>query len=170
MEYVKYPIGKFNLVEPVDERLISAFITQIECQADQARKAITGLNEMQIDTPLKAGGWTVRQIIHHLADAHINAYVRFKLALTEDKPAIKLWDEVAWAECEDGKNAPIDLSITILEAVHARWVVLLKSLDINDFLKEVIHPELGHINLSYIIQLYAWHGKHHIGQIKLWRE
>lgn len=170
MEDVRYPIGKFNPVADANEQLIMTLIEQIDQQSDLAREAVVGITETQIDTPYREGGWTVRQVIHHIADAHINAYIRFKLAITEDKPTVKLWDEVTWAECEDAKKAPVSLSLSIIEGIHKRWAILLKSLEINDFKKELIHPEMGNIALSTMLQLYAWHGNHHISQIKLFRD
>lgn len=170
MDNIRYPIGKFKPVDDITEAIITALIDQIEKQSDMAREAVEGLTEAHIETPYREGGWTIRQVIHHIADAHINAYVRFKLALTEDKPTVKLWDEVTWSECEDSKKAPVNLSLFVIEGVHKRWAMLLRTLDMNDFKRELIHPDNGNMALSTILQFYAWHGNHHISQIRLFRD
>ena len=124
-----------------------------------------GLNNSQIDTPYRPEGWTVRQLVHHLADSHLNAYVRHRLALTENNPTIKPYDENLWAELSDAKSAPIESSLQLLEAMHERWAALLKSMPAADFSRTLNHPERGPMSLDQMIELYAWHGKHHVAHV-----
>jgi hypothetical protein len=128
------------------------------------------LNEEQLDTPYRDGGWTVRQVVHHVPESHMNAYIRFKLALTENEPAVKPYDEAAWAETADVQGTPIEVSLAMLESLHARWVVLLNSMSDADFLKQFRHPEIGVVPLEKNLALYAWHGKHHVAHITALRE
>ncbi len=134
------------------------------------RAAIAGLNEEQLDTPYRDGGWTVRQVVHHVADSHMNAYVRFRLALTEQEPVIKPYDEAAWAELADAKDAPPEISLALIDALHDRWTRLLRSMSGADFLRQFRHPELGAVPLEKNLALYAWHGKHHVAHITRLRE
>lgn len=170
MEDLRYPIGRCNPVEDVTTELIQNCITQLEKQPVFAKTALKGLSDDQIDTPYREGGWTVRQVVHHLADAHMNIYVRIKLALTEDNPTVKTYNEEKWADLEDGKKAPVDLSLSLLDAVHTRLVILLNSLQPEDFKKEFIHPEMGNVAIEKYIQFFTWHGKHHIAHIMSLRE
>ncbi len=124
-----------------------------------------GLSQEQLDTPYRAGGWTVRQVVHHLPDSHLNAYVRFKLALTEDKPTICPYDEARWAELGDSRHTPIATSLELLERLHERWVVLLRSMAPADFARRFVHPELGELDLNLYTAQYGWHGRHHVAQI-----
>ena len=128
------------------------------------------MNEAQLDTPYRDGGWTVRQVVHHVPDSHMNAYMRFRLALTEHEPVIKPYDEAAWAELVDGKTAPPEISLALLDALHDRWVRLLRSMTDADFQKQFRHPELGVVPLEKNLALYAWHGKHHVAHITRLRE
>jgi len=134
------------------------------------RAAVAGLNEEQLNTPYRDGGWTVRQVIHHVPESHMNAYIRFKLALTENEPTIKPYDEAAWAETADVRDTPIEVSLTLLDNLHKRWVVLLKSMSDADFAKQFRHPELGVVPLEKNLALYAWHGNHHAAHITSLRE
>ena len=134
------------------------------------RAAIAGLNEEQLNTPYREGGWTVRQVIHHVPESHMNAYIRFKLALTENEPTVKPYDESAWAETADVRNTPIEVSLALLDNLHKRWVVLLRSMSDADFEKQFRHPELGVVPLEKNLALYAWHGKHHVAHITGLRE
>ena len=129
------------------------------------RKAVEGMKEQQLNTPYREGGWTVRQVVHHVPDSHMNSYIRFKLALTEHEPTIKPYDEAQWAELIDAKDAPIETSLQLLEALHHRWVMLLRSLSDEDVKKQFTHPELGLVSIDKYIALYAWHGKHHVAHI-----
>lgn len=162
----RYPIGKFSYnIKDNNKKQREIFISEIELVPSNLRKAVSGLSASQLDTPYREGGWTIRQVIHHLPDSHLNAYIRFKLALTEDNPAIKTYDETKWAEFIDYLNTPVELSINLLHNLHNRWIILLKSMSDKDFKKTYLHPELGKVDLEWVTAQYAWHGKHHIAHI-----
>jgi uncharacterized damage-inducible protein DinB len=129
------------------------------------RAAVKGLSEAQLDTPYREGGWTVRQVVHHVVDSHVNAYVRFKLALTEENPTIKPYQEKLWAELSDAKTLPVESSLAILEALHARWVALLDTLDPEQFRRTLHHPESGDMTVDSLLEVYGWHGPHHEAHI-----
>ena len=167
---LRYPIGSFTWSGPNTSEQRARLIHDIAATPDRMRKAVLDLNEQQLDTPYREGGWTVRQVVHHVPDSHMNSYVRFKLALTEHEPTIKPYDEAKWAELKDGKNAPIEWSLHLLEALHERWVMLLRSLSGDDVKKQFTHPELGLVSIDQYIALYAWHGKHHVAHITSLRE
>jgi hypothetical protein len=168
---LRYPIGKFELVGEVTATQRAGWITEIADAPARLRAAIDGLSAEQIETPYRPGGWTVRQVVHHVPDSHLNAYTRFKLALTEDEPTIKPYDEARWAELGDSRAAPLDVSLTLLAALHERWVALLRSLKRGDFARTFRHPELGRaITLEWALGMYAWHGRHHVGHITSLRE
>jgi hypothetical protein len=128
------------------------------------------LNEQQLNTPYREGGWTVRQVVHHVPESHMNAYIRFKLALTETDPTVKPYDEAAWAETADVRETPIEVSLALVENLHARWVILLRSMSDADFKKQFVHPDNGVVSLEKNLALYAWHGKHHVAHITSLRE
>jgi uncharacterized damage-inducible protein DinB len=172
---LQYPIGRFawnrvgdGLLAREGER--QQWLAEIEETPERLRAAVEGLADAQLDTPYRAGGWTVRQVVHHLADSHMNAYVRFRLALTEDEPAIKAYKEKLWAELSDARTAPIDLSLTLLDSLHRRWVRLLRSLKPEDFASALWHPEEGRVTLEKYMAMYARHGKHHVAHITGLRE
>ena len=166
-EELKYPIGKFSKPQRITLETIGRWIDEIGHLPTQIRQAVKGLNEKQLDTPYRPEGWTIRQVIHHLPDSHMNSYIRFRLALTEDKPTIKPYFEERWAEIDDAKNGPIEISLILLEALHIRWTILLRSLKLEQLHKSYIHPESGkEIRLDETIGIYAWHGKHHLAHIK----
>lgn len=167
----RYPTGKFvpPATQPTREWRAQA-ITAIADTPQQLRDAVQGLDENQLDTPYRDGGWTLRQVVHHVPDSHLNAYIRLKLALTEPAPVIKPYDEAAWATLVDTTAVPIDVSLNLLDAVHQRFVVLLRSLKDEDFLREYVHPETGRHTLDHLVALYAWHGPHHIAHITTTRE
>jgi uncharacterized damage-inducible protein DinB len=129
------------------------------------RAAVSGLSDAQLDTPYREGGWTARQVVHHVADSHANCYIRFKLALTEDWPTVKPYDEAAWANLADSRWLPVEVSLAMIEALHGRWVGLLESLSDEDFQKGFEHPELGRQNLAKVLALYDWHSRHHTAHI-----
>ena len=170
MDSLRYPIGNFNPAKETSEELIKNCITKIENIPVSLKRAIEGLTVEQLDTPYRPEGWTVRQVVHHIADSHINAFVRFKLALTEEKPTVKTYAEERWAELPDSKDAPVEISLSLVEAIHDRWIILLNSLALPDFKREFLHPDLGNVPLEITVQLYAWHGSHHIAQITSLRE
>lgn len=166
IESLKYPIGKFEKPKTISESDIKNWIADIESFPAQIRLAIQDLYNPQLDTPYRPGGWTIRQVVHHCADSHMNSFVRFKLALTEENPTIKPYWEDRWAELADGKTMPVEPSIQLLESLHTRWVVLLKSLAETDFAKTFVHPEHGKaVTLAENTGTYAWHCKHHLAHI-----
>lgn len=161
----RFPIGKFKAPDQVNSADRTAFINAIETVPAALRAAVRGLSNAQLDTPYREGGWTVRQVIHHIPDSHMNAFIRFKLALTEQDPAIKTYEEQLWADLPDVAATPIDVSLTLVDALHSRWVVLLRGMQAADFARSFTHPEWGLISLDRTLALYAWHGKHHVAHI-----
>ncbi|MDE3167892.1 MAG: putative metal-dependent hydrolase [Acidobacteriota bacterium] len=162
---LSYPIGRFDFKQTVDPSSIPALIGQIEALPAGLRDAVRGLDAGQLDTPYRPGGWTVRQTVHHVADSHMNSYIRLRLALTEGEPTIKPYDQPAWAELADTRTAPVDLSLDILTGMHARWAFLLRAMEPADFHRSFRHPELGLVRLDTNLALYAWHGRHHTAHI-----
>src|SRR6202453_3212036 len=170
MTDLRYPIGKFHFEGPTSEEQKQNYIRDIEQAPAILRAAVQGLSDTQLDTPYRPGGWTVRQVIHHVPDSHMNAYIRFKLALTEHEPTIKPYEEAAWAELSDTRDTPIEVSLALLENLHARWVILLRSMSEADFAKQFRHPALGVVPLEKNVALYAWHCRHHLAHITALRE
>jgi DinB family protein len=162
---VRYPVGRYQAPEVISAAQRSLWIRQIETLPTRLRETVSGWSDAQLDTPYRPGGWTVRQVVHHLPDSHLNSYTRFRLALTEDSPVIKPYDEAAWAELPDAKTASIAPSLALLEGLHARWTALLRSLDEAAFARTFRHPELGEIRLDWTLGLYDWHCRHHLGHI-----
>jgi uncharacterized damage-inducible protein DinB len=165
MQDLRYPIGRCPS-KPVltpDERREG--IENIAQTPARLKTAIAGLSPEQLDTPYRPGGWTVRQVIHHLPDSHMNSYVRFKLALTEDEPTIKPYDEALWAKLNDSLETPIEVSLALLEALHKRWVTLLRGMAPEDFARRLKHPERGTMTLDDVLTTYSWHGQHHVAHI-----
>jgi hypothetical protein len=169
-EDIRYPVGKFDPKPELthDERVL--LIQQIADAPAKLRQAVRGLREEHLDVPYRQGGWTIRQQVHHLPDSHMNAYIRFKLAMTEEQPPIKPYKEDLWSELVDAKSSPIELSLTLLESLHSRWVIFLRSMKDADFGRTLMHPENGLMKLDRVLQLYAWHGRHHIAHITSQRE
>jgi uncharacterized damage-inducible protein DinB len=168
---LRYPIGPFKLDDDhLTEEQRQLFINQIAETPAKLRQAVKGLSPEQLDTPHRPGGWTVRQVVHHLPDSHLNSYFRFKLALTEDEPVIKPYDEARWAELSDSRDTPIEVSLGLLESLHERWVVLLRAMPAWQYERKFRHPELGVVSLNKNVALYAWHGRHHVAQITSLRE
>ncbi len=161
----RYPIGKFHFEGPPSEAQRASLINEIEQAPAALRAAVKGLTPEQIDTPYREGGWTVRQVTHHLPDSHMNAYVRFKLALTEDEPTIKPYAEDRWAQLTDTQSTPVEVSLALLESLHSRWVNLLRSLGPEDWKRTFRHPELGPVSLEKNLALYSWHGRHHVAHV-----
>jgi len=165
MEDVKYPIDKYRAQELHTPEEISSFIQRIQSLPSRFDSAIKNLSNKQLDTPYREGGWSVRQVVHHIADSHLNAYIRVKWILTEETPVIKAYDEKAWAETGETKSAP-EVSLALLKALHNKWVVLLKTLSTDQLKKELIHPATQkHLTLHNLIGMYAWHGDHHLAHI-----
>jgi len=167
---LRYPIGKFTVKEPITEDQRYQGIVDIQATPANLRAAVAGLSPEQLATPYRPEGWTLIQVVHHLPDSHLNAYTRFKLALTEDNPVVKVYDEARWAELEDGRHAPLEISLTLLEMLHVRWILCLQSLAHEDFSRTFQHPVLGQVTLDKSICLYAWHGRHHVAHITSLRD
>jgi uncharacterized damage-inducible protein DinB len=161
----RYPAGKFENPKDVTPALRSKAVEEIAATPAKLRAAVNGLNDGQVDTPYREGGWTVRQVVHHLADSHMNAYIRWRLALTETEPTIKPYEEAAWANLEDAAHAPAEVSLRLLEPLHERWVRMLRSVKAEEFARTFRHPEHGVRTLDWMLFLYAWHGRHHTAHI-----
>ena len=170
MTDLRFPIGKFNWESAGSSAEREQNIDEIAATPAKLRAAVAGLTEEQLDTPYREDGWTVRQVVHHVADSHLNSYIRFRLALTEDTPTIKPYDEGEWANLEDAKHAPVDVSLVLLESLHDRWVRLLRSMQPVDFERRFKHPEFGEFALDKNLALYVWHGQHHTAHITNLRE
>jgi uncharacterized damage-inducible protein DinB len=166
----RYPIGKFKAPESFSAAYRAENIETLRQLPERLRAAVSGLSDAQLDTPYREGGWTVRQLVHHVGDSHANSVVRFKLALTEDWPTIKPYNEKAWAELPDSKSLAIDSSLVFIEAMHARWVALLETMSESDFARGTVHPERGRWDLGLTLALYAWHSLHHTAHITALRE
>jgi uncharacterized damage-inducible protein DinB len=170
MNDLRYPLGKFAFSGPLNEEQRAQYISHIESAPLALRRAVRSLSPDQLETPYREGGWTVRQVVHHVPDSHLNAYIRFKLALTEDEPTIKPYAEDRWALLEDVQSTPIEVSLALLDNLHDRWSRLLRSLRPQDWQKKFRHPELGMVSLERNLALYAWHGRHHVAHITGLRE
>ena len=167
----RYPVGKFQPQNElsVDERI--AMIDMIAACPARMREAVAGLDDAQLDTPYRDGGWTVRQVVHHVPDSHLNAYVRLKLALTEETPAIRPYDESEWAKLADVQSTPVEVSLTLLDSLHARWVGLMRTLQPDDFRRTFKHPDHeGTQTLDWLVAMYEWHSRHHVAHITSLRE
>lgn len=163
---LRYPIGRFAFSGDVTPARRAAWIDDIAAAPAALRGVVRGLSPEQLDTPYRPGGWTVRQVVHHVPDSHVNAYVRMRLAITEDDPTIKPYDEARWAELPDYKGVPIDVSLALLDALHTRWVAMLRALPDAAFTRGYVHPESGRlVPLDEALALYAWHGRHHVAHI-----
>jgi len=165
----RYPVGKFAWPETISRPELEAAIVEIAALPAQLRAAVEGLSAEQLDTPYREGGWTVRQVVHHVPDSHMNSYVRFKLALTENEPVIRPYDEAAWARLADSKAA-IEPSLELLEALHKRWVTLMRSMSNQHWQLRFTHPERGPMRLDIAAALYAWHSRHHLAHVTRLRE
>lgn len=167
----RYPIGRLESAgRPLTAEERARKIDAIAGTPAAIRTAVTGLDDHQLDTPYREGGWTVRQVVHHLVDSHVNAYIRFKLAVTEDTPTICTYEEPAWAELPDARDAPIAESLDILDPLHRRWVSFLRALEADDFRRTMRHPEMGEIDVDRLLETYAWHGAHHVAHVTALRE
>ncbi|MBV9762497.1 MAG: bacillithiol transferase BstA [Acidobacteriaceae bacterium] len=167
---LRYPIGRYRAPESITSGNRIAWIEEIEALPRNLRRAVAGLNEEQLETRYRPGGWTVRQLVHHIADSHLNSYSRFRWAVTEESAAIKTYDEAAWAELADAKTAPIELSLALLEPLHARWALLLRSFSDAEFKRAMRHPEWGDVPVEWLLGQYAWHSRHHVAHINRLRE
>ena len=171
MTDLRYPVGKFTLPTSTSESQRAALIDDVARAPAALRSAVAGLTPAQLDTPYRPGGWTVRQVVHHVPDSHINAYLRFKQALSEDTPTIKPYDQDVWVTLPDTPGTPVDVSLALLDALHARWVTLLRAMRPSDFERGYKHPEYERfVPLSEALASYAWHGRHHVAHITSLRE
>lgn len=166
----RYPLGRFRAPDSFTSAIRAELIGQIEEAPARLRTAVHRLSAEQLQTPYREGGWTVAQVIHHLPDSHMNAYIRFRLALTEDEPTIKAYDEARWAELHDASSSDVDASIVILEGLHQRWASLLRRLTSEQWVLAFRHPERGRVTLENNLALYAWHGRHHVAHITTLRD
>ena len=166
----RYPIGKYE-AKTFSEDQLQEWLADIKFLPNSIEAALLNLDEQQIDTPYREGGWTVKQLVHHVADSHMNAYIRFKLGLTENNPAIKPYEEKLWAEMNDTKELPVNISVTLLHVLHARWYAILKNLQPADLERTVYHPEhKKDMTIWYLLGMYAWHSRHHVAHITALRE
>jgi len=165
MDDLRYPTGELSFDPNPTPATRRACIEAIASAPAELRAAVQGLTDAQLDTPYRPGGWTVRQVVHHVPDSHMNAYIRFKLALTEDSPTIKPYNEAAWAQLADSADTPLETSLTMLDALHRRWVILLEGMQEPDFKRTLTHPDRGVVNNDWLLQLYSWHGRHHVAHV-----
>lgn len=163
---LRYPIGRYRPPDSITADIRAAWIREIEALPRNLRQAVAGLNDAQLETPYRPGGWTVRQLVHHVADSHLNSYSRFRWAVTENPAAIKTYDEAAWAELPDARTAPIELSLALLEPLHARWALLLRSFGHAEFHRTMQHPDWGAVRVEWLLGQYAWHSLHHVAHIR----
>ena len=170
MEDLRYPVGRFQRPQSLEPKQRRAAIDTIAEAPTKLRAAVSGLTDAQLDTPYRPEGWTVRQVVHHVPDSHLNAYTRFKLALTEDTPTIKPYNEAAWATLEDSKTTPVAASLALLDAVHDRWIRILRAMSPSDFSRTLNHPENGIMNLDQMLALYEWHSRHHVAHVTTLRD
>ncbi|HWJ13748.1 MAG TPA: bacillithiol transferase BstA [Gemmatimonadaceae bacterium] len=170
MEDLRYPVGRFQRPQSLEPKQRRAAIDTIAEAPTKLRAAVSGLTDAQLDTPYRPEGWTVRQVVHHVPDSHLNAYTRFKLALTEDTPTIKPYNEAAWATLEDSKTTPVATSLALLDAVHDRWIRILRAMSPSDFSRTLNHPENGIMNLDQMLALYEWHSRHHVAHVTTLRD
>ena len=162
---LRYPVGKLTYDNEVTPGKRTAWIRQIAEAPAAMRAAVAGLTEQQLEMPYRPDGWTIRQVVHHVPDSHLNAYIRFKWTLSEDHPTIKAYDQDAWAKLPDTRLTPVAVSLDLLDAVHKRLVVLLESLQPEDWTRPLTHPENGEMTLDRVLQVYAWHGRHHVAHV-----
>ncbi len=170
MEDLRFPIGPFEPRGSYDAQEIEGFIDRIETLPTRLSAVITDLDARQLDTPYRPHGWTLRQVVHHLPDSHVNGYVRMRLALTEEEPGVRAYHEDRWGELPDARQAPVDVSLKLLEALHRRWVHLLRALGPDEWERRLVHPDEGPIGLPALAHLYAWHGDHHLAHVTVLRD
>jgi uncharacterized damage-inducible protein DinB len=165
MSDLRYPLGPFKMEENLSPQRRNELIAAIAGAPAKLRAAVEGLNDAQLDAPYREGGWTVRQVVHHVVDSHMNAYIRLKWTLTENEPTIKAYEEKLWAELPEARTAPVEISLALLEALHRRWILQWQALKPEDFSRNLRHPEYGLRSIDWLLQLYAWHGQHHTAHI-----
>jgi hypothetical protein len=168
LDPLRYPVGRFErLKAPLDRTARTSLIDVVERTPARFRALVDGRTDAQLDAPYRPGGWTVRQVVHHVPDSHMNAYLRMKWALTEDVPVVKTYDETKWAELQEAKTGPVEMSLALLDGLHRRWVAFMRTLSDADFKRGMTHAEWGRIDVSELLALYAWHCRHHEAHIKL---
>ena len=168
LEQLRYPVGRMpRSSAPLDARTREEYLGVLESMPARVRALVNGLGDAELDTPYRPGGWTVRQVVHHVPDSHMNAYVRMKLAVTEDQPAVKTYEEGRWADLPEAKSGPVAMSIDLLDALHRRWVAFLRGLPERDFRKTFSHPEWGIVSIDDSLGMYAWHCRHHTEHIRM---
>ena len=165
MDDLRFPVGRFQRAEELSAAQRRDAIAVITATPAELRGAVRGLSDAQFDTPYRPDGWTVRQVVHHIPDSHANALIRFKLALTENTPTVKPYDEAAWAKLEDARSTPIEISLSLVDGLHDRWIRVLNAMSPADFKRTLNHPEHGVMSLDHLLALYAWHSRHHIAHI-----
>lgn len=165
LERLRYPTGRFEPRTSLTDAERDEALAVLDAAPGRLREAVRGLEDEQLDTPYRQGGWSLRQVVHHLPDSHLNGYVRTRWVLTEDRPTIKTYDQAAWAELPDARSGPLEGSLALLEAVHGRWVPLLRSLGPDQLARRFVHPEGGEPTVDTLIQLYAWHSRHHTAHV-----
>ena len=165
LDPLQYPIGPVRLQDTLSESARHDLITQIQSTPTLLRRAVAGLSEEQVNTVYRPNGWTIRQVVHHLPDSHLNAYIRFRWALTEESPTIKAYDQDRWAQLPDACEGPIEESLLLLDALHTRWCRLMKAMTLSDWQRKVVHPEDGERTCQDFLIIYAWHGLHHVAHI-----
>ncbi len=167
IDILRYPVGRMpRLTEPLDRAARTRYIDGIADTPATLRTLVAGLSDLQLDTPYRPGGWTIRQVVHHVPDSHMNAYIRMKLAVTEDAPAIKTYEEQLWAELPEARSGPIAMSLALLDALHQRWVAFLRALPESQFSKSFTHPEWGKVTLDEALVMYEWHCRHHAAHVR----
>ena len=166
MTDLQYPVGKFATPAQVTQADRERYIANIEATAAKLLGALDGLKSEHLEIPYRRGGWSIRQIVHHIPESHMNSYIRFKLALTEDKPTIRPYDENGWAVTNEVAATPINVSVELTDALHKRWAMLLRSMNQSDFERELVHPALGTLVVHNMLALYDWHARHHVAQIE----
>lgn len=166
LDALRYPVGRYAKPGPLDAPSRAALIDALARAPAELRALVTGLSDGQLDTPYRPGGWTIRQVVHHVFDSHANAYVRMKLCVTEDTPTIRTYDEAKWAELPEARTAPVAISLDLLDALHRRWVLFLRALPADAFSRTVRHPDWGPMTLDDLLAQYAWHGRHHAAHVR----
>jgi hypothetical protein len=170
MTDLRYPIGPMPRVETFTPPERAEALEVLAACPAELRAAVSGLTDAQLDTPYRPGGWTVRQLVHHVPDSHLNAYTRFKLGLTEEEPLIRTYEEQHWAELPEARTAPLEVSLRLLEAVHDRWLLALRSLPAEAWTRTIRHPQWGIVTLDGLLAMYAWHSRHHVAHVTHLRE
>jgi hypothetical protein len=167
LDALRFPVGPFQPRSGLTPQERQELMAEIAHFPADLRFLVSSLSEAELNTPYREGGWTVRQVVHHVPDSHLQGYVRFKLAMTEETPTIKTYEQAGWGEMADARTAPVEVSLDLLETLHRRWILFLESLADEDFARTYVHPELGELTLETTLQLYAWHGRHHLGHVRL---